>query len=111
MRSVLVVYGTGDGQTEKIARFIAHRLDMSGTPVVLVNAAGGSDPDPADFGSVIVAASVHAGGYQRAVRKWVRRHALQLTTHDQTGDERQERSKGQQAKTKQKRQQCEWDEW
>jgi len=80
MRSVLVVYGTGDGQTEKIARFIAHRLDMSGTPVVLVNAAGGSDPDPADFGSVIVAASVHAGGYQRAVRKWVRRHALQLNT-------------------------------
>jgi menaquinone-dependent protoporphyrinogen IX oxidase len=28
MRSVLVVYGTGDGQTEKIARFIAHRLGV-----------------------------------------------------------------------------------
>ena len=78
MRSVLVVYGTGDGQTEKIARYIAHRLDVSGVPVVLVNAASGSDPNPARFGSVIVAASVHAGGYQRAVRKWVGRHVEQL---------------------------------
>jgi menaquinone-dependent protoporphyrinogen oxidase len=78
MRSVLVVYGTGDGQTEKIARYIAHRLDVSGVPVVLVNAASGVDPDPAQFGSVIVAASVHAGGYQRAVRKWVGRHVDQL---------------------------------
>jgi len=80
MRSVLVVYGTGDGQTEKIARFIAHRLDVLGAPVLLVNAASGSDPDPAGFASVIVAASVHAGGYQRAVRKWVGRHAQQLNS-------------------------------
>ena len=78
MRSVLIVYGTGDGQTEKIARYMAHCVDVSGIPVVLVNAASGANPDPTGFGSVIVAASVHAGGYQRAVRKWVTRHADRL---------------------------------
>ena len=78
MRSVLIVYGTGDGQTEKIARYMAHRVDVSGIPVVVVNAASGANPDPAQFGGVIVAASVHAGGYQRAVRKWVTRNVDRL---------------------------------
>ena len=33
-------------------------------------------PDPYD--GVVVAASVHAGGYQRSIRRWVRTHAAEL---------------------------------
>ena len=57
---------------------MAHRIDIAGVPAVAVNAASGADPDPLAFGRVIVAASLHAGGYQRAVRKWVARHADRL---------------------------------
>jgi menaquinone-dependent protoporphyrinogen oxidase len=43
-----------------------------------VDAAGRLDPDPTSYASVIVAAPVHAGGYPRAVRRWVKRHAAAL---------------------------------
>ena len=36
------------------------------------------DPDPTRYGGVIVVASVHAGGYQRSVREWVRRSVSAL---------------------------------
>jgi menaquinone-dependent protoporphyrinogen oxidase len=76
---ILVLYGTTDGQTAKIAAAIASTLRMEGAQVHLVNAARpGSDPRPEDYAGVIVAASVHAGGYQKAVRRWVTAHARSL---------------------------------
>jgi flavodoxin len=69
---ILVLYGTTDGQTAKIAAAIASTLRMEGAQVHLVNAARpGPDPRPEDYAGVIVAASVHAGGYQKAARRWV----------------------------------------
>jgi menaquinone-dependent protoporphyrinogen oxidase len=78
---ILVLYGTTDGQTAKIAAAIASTLRMEGAQVHLVNAARpGPDPRPEDFAGVIVAASVHAGGYQKAVRRWVTEHARSLSS-------------------------------
>jgi menaquinone-dependent protoporphyrinogen oxidase len=44
-----------------------------------VHAAGARTPAPNGYDAVVVAASVHAGRYQRSVRKWVRAHAALLT--------------------------------
>jgi menaquinone-dependent protoporphyrinogen oxidase len=73
---ILVLYGSTDGHTAKVAAAIASTLRMAGAQVHLVNAARqGADPRPEDCAGVIVAASVHAGGYQKAVWRWVTAHA------------------------------------
>jgi menaquinone-dependent protoporphyrinogen oxidase len=70
MSRILVVYGTTDGHTAKIAEFVATTLRSGG---FLADIAEASDaPMPDGYGAVIVAASVHAGGYQRSVARWVR---------------------------------------
>ncbi len=79
MRRILVLYGTTEGHTGKVANFIGETLRGQGAAVDVVNAANcSSEPNPANYDSTIVAASVHAGGYQRTVRKWVARHASGL---------------------------------
>jgi menaquinone-dependent protoporphyrinogen oxidase len=79
--TLLVMYGTTDGQTAKIATFVSETMRRTGAQVTKVNAAGpGALPSPEGYDAVIVAASLHAGGYQRAVRRWVRVHAATLGT-------------------------------
>jgi menaquinone-dependent protoporphyrinogen oxidase len=76
---ILVLYGSTDGHTAKVAAAIASTLRMEGAQVHLVNAARpGPDPRAEHYAGVIVAASVHAGGYQKAVRRWVAAHAREL---------------------------------
>jgi menaquinone-dependent protoporphyrinogen oxidase len=60
--NVLVLYGTTEGQTGKIARLTADRLTAHGhaaTPVEAAAAAPGLDPHA--FGAAVIAASLHAG--------------------------------------------------
>jgi menaquinone-dependent protoporphyrinogen oxidase len=77
MPRLLILYGSTDGQTAKIARFLADRLGTSGVSIDTVEA-GTAPADPRDYAGVIVAASVHAGGHQRAVVRWVREHSAGL---------------------------------
>jgi menaquinone-dependent protoporphyrinogen oxidase len=75
----LVLYGTTEGQTRKIAMAIGNTLRTRAADVDVVNAAAArSDLAPKDYTAVIIAASVHVGGYQRAVRRWVKTHARAL---------------------------------
>jgi menaquinone-dependent protoporphyrinogen oxidase len=74
MTRILVVYGTTDGQTAKIGRRIESVLRERGA-VVDVHEAGSAAPSPDGYDGVIVAASIHARGYQRNVRRWARTHA------------------------------------
>ena len=77
MSRILIVYGTTDGQAGKIAMTIGARLRTTGLGTDVFNAAHAT-PEPRDYDAVVVAASVHAGGYQRAVSRWVRSHAAAL---------------------------------
>ena len=81
MRSrLLILYGSTEGHTGKIAAAMAGTLRSLGADVDVVLArASGTGPFPEDYAAVIVAASVHDGKYQRAVRRWVRLHADALT--------------------------------
>ena len=74
MSRVLVVYGTTDGQTAKISQTLGARLAAVGHDVAIFNAAD-APSDITTYDAAIVAASVHAGGYQRDVKRWVREHA------------------------------------
>ena len=77
MSRMLVIYGTTEGQTAKVARFIGDALQADGVSADVINAHDGR-PSADNYDAVIVAASVHGGGYQRAVRRWVHAEAERL---------------------------------
>jgi menaquinone-dependent protoporphyrinogen oxidase len=77
MTRVLILYGTTEGQTAKIAEALASAIRAQGVAVDLADASE-SDPSPEGYDGVLVAASVHAGGYQRSVLLWLRAHAEAL---------------------------------
>jgi menaquinone-dependent protoporphyrinogen oxidase len=77
MARVLVVYATTDGHTARVAAAAGDALRSLGVDVDVIEA-GEASCDPSDYCGTIVAASLHAGGYQRAMRRWVREHAEAL---------------------------------
>lgn len=79
--SILIVYGTSEGQTRKIAAFLARRLEDAGHAVTLADAIRQPVvPRASDFDAVIVAARVHAGRYPREVVRFVRANRAALGT-------------------------------
>lgn len=77
MSRILVLYGTTDGHTRKVANAIGDTMRAGGLDVDIVHV-DEAEPDPAPYAAVVVAASIHAGGYQKAIANWVRAHAAQL---------------------------------
>lgn len=76
---ILVLYGTTEGQTRKICEFIAEKLRSKGDLVTVTDAsAPTARVDLRDYESVIVAASIHVGQYQRAVVQFVRDNHVRL---------------------------------
>lgn len=75
MAKILIVYGTVEGQTRKIAGFVNDHLSRRRNDVRLVDAADApKDLDPAAYDAVIVAASVHMGRHQAAAAHFVKAH-------------------------------------
>jgi len=79
MTTILIVYGTTDGHTRKIAQVLAENLRAQFCSVDIVDSAGMlRSLSPEGYDGVIVTASVHIGDYQRAVANWVRANAQML---------------------------------
>jgi menaquinone-dependent protoporphyrinogen oxidase len=79
MKPFLIVYGTTDGHTRKIVEAMAETIRRAGSGVVAFEArVAPKNLDPKDYHGVLVAASVHAGGYQRGVYHWVKKNAETL---------------------------------
>ena len=81
MSSILIAYGTGEGQTAKVADHLARRLEGRGHAVDVVDVAGvreGLDLTPYD--GVLVGASVHLGKHQERVKRFVRDHVEALAS-------------------------------
>jgi menaquinone-dependent protoporphyrinogen oxidase len=76
---VLIVYGTGHGQTERIVRRIGEHLSATGA-LVSIHRADRLPPglDPEAFDGVVVGASIQYGRHQGYVRRFVRRHVARL---------------------------------
>jgi menaquinone-dependent protoporphyrinogen oxidase len=78
---ILVVYGTTEGQTRKIAEWTASRLRQQGHQVELRDSASRvSDLDLTAFDAFIVAGSVHHEHHQKAVTNFVIAHRELLNT-------------------------------
>ena len=78
---VLIVYGTTEGQTAKIANFVANRLILQHHQAVTTNIELGIEAsDPAGFDAILVAASVHAGHYQPSVIEYVQKNRNAIAT-------------------------------
>lgn len=76
---LLILYGTTEGQTAKIAAFLAARAEAAGHEVRLHDVASCDPaPAPAAFTAVILAASLHMGQYQTGVLAYARAHATAL---------------------------------
>src|SRR5690242_6896743 len=78
MTRILVAYGTRHGQTKRIVDEMTLALEAAGHSVDDCNLKR-AEPDPLlAYDAVLVAASVHAGGYEREVRRWVREHVGEI---------------------------------
>ncbi len=76
---ILIAYASTEGQTRKIARFCADHLVEQGHSVEVLGAADSKDVDLARFDAALLAASVHAGRYQKPLVKLAKRQAAALT--------------------------------
>jgi menaquinone-dependent protoporphyrinogen oxidase len=70
--TILTVFGTGEGQTAKIADSITREFSARGHEATAVNVAE-IDPelDLNEFDAVLLGASVHYGRQQKSIKKWV----------------------------------------
>lgn len=77
--TVLIAYGTTEGQTAKIAEVIADALrekDQEAEPVDIKDLAG-TVPD--SYGAAIIGASIHTGKHDKHVVEFVRKNLGALT--------------------------------
>ena len=73
--NLLIAYATTDGTTARIAEHIANAARAAGSTATVVDAAAlPRDFDPRRYDGILVGASMHAQGYQRAVTRSVRRY-------------------------------------
>lgn len=74
---LLIIYGTTEGQTRKIARFMETVLEDCGHNVTIADAS--DDPPPAsEYDAVLVGASIHIHNYQSAVMHYVQQNIQEL---------------------------------
>jgi menaquinone-dependent protoporphyrinogen oxidase len=78
---ILVVYGTTEGQTRKIAEHVSQHLREGGHEVGLYDSAQGLGKlEITDFGAAVIVASIHQQAHQESVTNFVRAHLGQLQT-------------------------------
>ena len=77
--NILVVYGTTEGQTRKIARFVADRLRGKGEDVSLIDSTVIDESlEVGRFDAVIAAGSLHNGRHQASLFQFVCDHRSTL---------------------------------
>lgn len=79
MKPVLIVYGTVEGHTKKIAQFISGVLSRLGLQSDLINCENGDLVRIEDYSAVILGAPVHISRYPAKFTQWVTRHTDSLS--------------------------------
>jgi len=70
---ILIVYGSTEGQTRKIANFLRQEAAGLGHDVRLADASD-KPPKPAGYDMILIGASVHMHKYQSAVQHYIKDH-------------------------------------
>lgn len=73
-----VIYATTEGQTQKIARFVQERLTGLGHEAEFVLAEATDWDELGEIDGAVLAGSVHAGGYQKALVQFATENAAAL---------------------------------
>lgn len=76
---LLILYGTTEGQTRKIAHFVEEAAMERNCMVTLCDSAK-ELLNPDGFDAVIIASSIHGGKYHAAVAEYATKYAAQLNT-------------------------------
>jgi len=74
---ILIVYGTTEGQTRKIARFMEDVLQDAGHKVTIADASD-EPPVPGDYDAIVIGGSIHVHKYQSAVTHYITKHVAVL---------------------------------
>ena len=102
MIRVLIPYGTSEGQTARIAEYLADVIRGQGYEAYPVDIKRSGAPEPDGYDAVIVGASVHMGKHEEYVRDFVRENrdtlerlpsaffSVSLAAHDNTKEARDE---------------------
>lgn len=81
MGRILLAYATGEGQTKKVTTILAATFDARGYDVDTIDVTRPPTAfDVADYGAVLVGASIHVGAQQPAVVSFVSEHLDALAT-------------------------------
>jgi menaquinone-dependent protoporphyrinogen oxidase len=78
MARILIAYRTRQGQTARIVDEMTLALEAAGHDVDVHNLKESRPGTLGAYDGTIVAASVHAGGYEHEVRHWVRAHLAEV---------------------------------
>lgn len=78
MANIYVPYGSVEGQTARIAQYIAELIRARGHLAETADLKHAGDTLPSGYNGVIVAASVHMGKHERFVADFVRKNRSEL---------------------------------
>jgi menaquinone-dependent protoporphyrinogen oxidase len=80
VKKILVVYGTKEGQSAKIANAISDELSLEGFVVDTYNAEEiPSDIRVNDYSGVVAGGSVHVSKYPAPLKKWIKANSAELS--------------------------------
>jgi menaquinone-dependent protoporphyrinogen oxidase len=74
---LLIVYGTTEGHTRKIARFMEVVLHDAGHQVTIADASD-EPPTPKNYDAILIGGSLHTHKYQNAIADYITRHTAAL---------------------------------
>lgn len=74
---ILILYGTTEGQTRKIAHFIEVILQNSGHQVTIADTTA-EPPSPKEYDAVLIGSSIHMHKYQSAVKHYIKKYIADL---------------------------------
>ncbi|GLU42552.1 flavodoxin domain-containing protein [Allomuricauda sp. NBRC 101325] len=74
---ILIIYGTSEGQTQKIAAFMSNILLEEGHSTLMANATE-KPPAPEDFDAVLIGSSIHLHSYKSAIKSYIKENLVSL---------------------------------
>lgn len=67
---ILIIYGTSEGQTRKIARFMENVLQDENHKVVIADATD-EPPTPVNYDAILIGSSIHMHKYKNSVKQYI----------------------------------------
>ncbi|SDX69977.1 menaquinone-dependent protoporphyrinogen IX dehydrogenase [Flavobacterium degerlachei] len=74
---LLIIYGTTEGQTRKIAHYMEAILQNAGHQVTIADTTA-DPPEPKGYDAIILGSSIHMHKYHSAIKHYIKKHLEQL---------------------------------